>query len=208
MKIPTQRGFTLVETMVALGIFVIVTAIVFVGNSRFNNTIFLTNLAYDLALTVSRAQSYGINVRPFDSATKPFEVGYGVHFKRGPATTDPKESDNFSFVLFADTANPNKNKHYDNPSEFLERYLIRRGNYISRLYWLDSDGNEKPDLPNLLDYADITFLRPNPDANFYCGSFGCTGASAVGIEVSSSDGIIKKKIIIGATGQISVESVQ
>ena len=102
MKIPTQRGFTLVETMVALGIFVIVTAIVFVGNSRFNNTIFLTNLAYDLALTVSRAQSYGINVRPFDGATKPFEVGYGVHFKRGPATIDPKESDNFSFVLFAD----------------------------------------------------------------------------------------------------------
>ena len=157
MKIPTQRGFTLVETMVALGIFVIVTAIVFVGNSRFNNTIFLTNLAYDLALTVSRAQSYGINVRPFDSATKPFEVGYGVHFKKNSiATNDPKESDNFSFILF----------------------------------------------------ADITFLRPDPDANFYCGSFGCTGASAVGIEVSSSDGIIKKKIIIGATGQISVESVQ
>ena len=207
MKIPTQRGFTLVETMVALGIFVIVTAIVFVGNSRFNNTIFLTNLAYDLALTVSRAQSYGINVRPFDGATKPFEVGYGVHFKRGPATIDPKESDNFSFVLFADTANPNKNKHYDNPSEFLERYLIRRGNYISRLYWLDSDGNEKPDLPNLLDYADITFLRPNPDANFYCGSFGCTGASAVGIEVTSPAGI-KKNVTIEATGQISVQSVQ
>jgi len=206
MKIPTQRGFTLVETMVALGIFVIVTAIVFVGNSRFNNTIFLTNLAYDLALTVSRAQSYGINVRPFDSATKPFEVGYGVHFKKNSiATNDPKESDNFSFILFADI---NQDKDYDNLGEFLERYLIRRGNYISRLYWLDSGGNEKPDLPNLLDYADITFLRPDPDANFYCGSFGCTGASAVGIEVSSSDGIIKKKIIIGATGQISVESVQ
>jgi|SRR3989344_295249 len=195
MKIPTQRGFTLVETMVALGIFVIVTAIVFVGNSRFNNTIFLTNLAYDVALTVSRAQSYGINVRPFDSATNPFEVGYGVHFKRGSATTDPKESDNFSFVLFADTANPNKNKHYDNSSEFLERYLIRRGNYISKL-WVNTDNNETQEL-------DITFLRPDPDAYFTCSI--CTNATTrVGIEVISPASL-KKNIIIEATGQISVQ---
>src|SRR3989338_2946192 len=203
MKIPTQRGFTLVETMVALGIFVIVTAIVFVGNSRFNNTIFLTNLAYDLALTVSRAQSYVINVRPFDGATKPFEVGYGVHFKRGPATIDPKESDNFSFVLFADIpVGKNFNHSYEKnatQTEFLERYLIRRGNYISNL----SCG-----VGALADSAsiDVTFLRPDPDANFYCNG-SLSNASLVGIEVTSPAGI-KKNVTIEATGQISVQSVQ
>ena len=193
MKIPTQRGFTLVETMVALGIFVIVTAIVFVGNSRFNNTIFLTNLAYDLALTVSRAQSYGINVRPFDGITNPFEVGYGVHFKRGSATTDPKESDNFSFVLFADA---NLNKNYNNPDEFLERYLVRRGNSISNLYCGETA---------LVDGAsiDVTFLRPDPDANFYCNGIP-SNASSVKIEVISPAGI-KKNVTIEATGQISVQ---
>jgi len=198
MKIPTQRGFTLVETMVALGIFVIVTAIVFVGNGHFNNTIFLTNLAYDLALTVSRAQSYGINVRPFDGATKPFEVGYGVHFKKNSiATTNPKESDNFSFVLFADIpAGNNFNHSYENPAEFLERYLIRRGNSISNLY---CGGTELADNASI----DVTFLRPDPDANFYCNG-GLSNASSVRIEVTSPAGI-KKNVTIEATGQISVQ---
>jgi hypothetical protein len=177
--------------MVALGIFVIVTTIVFVGNGRFNNTLLLTNLAYDLALTVSRAQSYGINVRPFDDATKPFEVGYGVHFKLG-TTVDPKESDKVSFVLFADI---NNSKNYTT-DEFLERYLIRHGNKISKL-WFTSDGNS-------INELNITFLRPNPDAIFNC--VGCSGASKVGIEVSSADGVTTKVITIESTGQISVQS--
>jgi len=180
MKIPTQRGFTLVETMVALGIFVIVTAIVFVGNSRFNNTIFLTNLAYDLALTVSRAQSYGINVRPFDGATKPFEVGYGVYFEK---------NSHDSFILFTDV---NQNNLYSN-NELLERYIIRRGNYISNLFCGGSP----------FDSINITFIRPNPDAIFYCNGIS-SNASSVRIEVTSPAGI-KKNVTIEATGQISVQ---
>lgn len=178
-KFRASGGFTLIETMVVLGIFMVVTTIVFVGNDRFNNTILLTNLAYDVALTVSRAQSYGINVKQLDSGS--FETGYGVHFTR---------SDNFSFVLFADK---NFNKNYDS-GELLERYVIRRGNKISKL-WADSSSNQTNEL-------NVVFIRPYPDAYFNCSN--CLNATRVGIEVTSPAGL-KKNITIESTGQISVQ---
>ena len=201
-KLRTEKGFTLVETLATLGIFMFITLIVFVGNNRFNNTILLTNLAYDVALTVARAQSYGVSVKQFGSGAESFNVGYGVHFRLCSTTADINESDNVSFVLFADV---NRNQYYEKPDEFLERYLIRRGNGINNLYWLDSFGNA-----NLLGAggADISFERPDPDANFVF--FDCDGnivshnARAVRVEVISPAGIIKN-INIEITGQISVQ---
>ena len=201
-KLRTEKGFTLVETLATLGIFMFITLIVFVGNNRFNNTILLTNLAYDVALTVARAQSYGVSVKQFGSGGESFNVGYGVHFRLCGTTADINESDNVSFVLFADV---NRNQYYEKPDEFLERYLIRRGNGINNLYWLDSFGNA-----NLLGAGgvDISFERPDPDANFVF--FDCDGnivshnARAVRVEVISPAGIIKN-INIEITGQISVQ---
>ena len=201
-KLRTEKGFTLIETLATLGIFMFITLIVFVGNNRFNNTILLTNLAYDVALTVARAQSYGVSVKQFGSGGESFNVGYGVHFRLCGTTADINESDNVSFVLFADV---NRNQYYEKPDEFLERYLIRRGNGINNLYWLDSFGNA-----NLLGAggADISFERPDPDANFVF--FDCDGnivshnARAVRVEVISPAGIIKN-INIEITGQISVQ---
>ena len=200
-KLQANRGFTLVETLVVLGIFVIVTAIVLVGNNSFNNTILLTNFAYDVALTVARAQSYGVSVKQFGSGAESFNVGYGVHCRLCGATADINESDDVSFVLFADA---NRNQYYEKPGEFLERYITRRGNKISHLYWLDSFG-----VPSALSGGvDISFERPDPDAGFVF--FDCDSrvishnARAVRVEVVSPAGITKN-INIETTGQISVQ---
>ncbi|TSC66810.1 MAG: hypothetical protein CEO19_483 [Parcubacteria group bacterium Gr01-1014_73] len=151
-KLQASRGFTLVETLAALGIFVFITLIVFVGNNRFNNTI--------------------------------------------------TEADDVSFVLFADA---NRNQYYEKPGEFLERYLIRRGNGVSNLYWLDSFGSASP---LGAGGVDISFERPDPDASFVF--FDCDGnivshnAQAVRLEVISPAGLTKN-IKIETTGQISVQ---
>lgn len=190
----------MVETLAALGIFILITTIVFVGNNHFNNTILLTNLAYDVALTVSRAQSYGVSVKQFGTGDESFNVGYGVHFRLCGATVDTNESDDTSFVLFADA---NRNQYYEKPGEFLERYLIRRGNKINSLSWVDSSGN----VAALTGGADISFERPDPDASFVF--FDCSGnivsydARAVRVEVISPAGLTKN-INIETTGQISV----
>ncbi|HEY4496123.1 MAG TPA: hypothetical protein VJC04_02080 [Candidatus Paceibacterota bacterium] len=201
-KLQKKEGFTLVETLSAISIFVVITLIVFVGNNHFNNTILLTNLTYDIALTVARAQSYGVSVKQYGAGSESFNVGYGVHFRLCGTTAETNESDDVSFVLFADA---NRNQYYEKPSEFLERYIIRRGNKINNLYWLDSSGNAS----SLgAGGVDISFERPYPEAHFVF--FDCSGniishnAQSVRVQVISLAGITKN-INIGITGQISVQ---
>src|SRR3989338_7579467 len=62
-----NRGFTLVELLVTLSLFVVLTTIVLFSQSKFNGSILLTNLAYDVAITVRQAQTYGVNVRETSS---------------------------------------------------------------------------------------------------------------------------------------------
>lgn len=200
-KLQANRGFTLVEILAVLAIFVIVTLIVLVGSSHFNNTILLTNLAYDVALTVTRAQSYGTDVRQFGTGTDSFSTNYGVHFRLCGTTADPKESDDVSFVLYAFN---HSNLYYTNPDGFLERYLIRRGNKINKLYGIDSSN-----VATEVYGVDIAFVRPDLDANF--AFFDCSGtpvffsdARAVRVEVVSPAGLTKN-IIIEAAGQASVQ---
>src|SRR3989338_6906440 len=58
-----NRGFTLVELLVTLSLFVVLTTIVLFSQQKFNGSILLTNLAYDVALTIRQAQTFGVNVR-------------------------------------------------------------------------------------------------------------------------------------------------
>ena len=81
-----NSGFTLVELLITISIFVILTGVVLFSQSKFNGSILLTNLAYDTAVTLRQAQTYGINIKEFNtgSGTGQF-VPYGVHF----ATSSP-----------------------------------------------------------------------------------------------------------------------
>src|SRR3989344_5480115 len=86
-----ERGFTLVELMVVTGIFVVITSLILANNTRFGGAVLLENLAYDIALSVRRAQVYGIAVRRFGEDD--FSAGYGVNFTIGTPAV---------YILFAD----------------------------------------------------------------------------------------------------------
>lgn len=99
------RGFTLVELIICVAIFVFLTGLVVTKYSTFNSSILLTNLAYDVALTVRTAQSYGLNVRsiPGTSGT-PYSNTYDSPF----GVNMPVRTGNLTFGtsidLFADTS--------------------------------------------------------------------------------------------------------
>ena len=57
------RGFTLIELMVTLAIFTIMTSVIMANYPGFNNKIALEVLAQDIALSIRQAQVYGISVR-------------------------------------------------------------------------------------------------------------------------------------------------
>ena len=169
-----RRGFTLVELLVTISIFVILTGVVLFNQNKFNSTILLTNLAYDTALTIRQAQTYGINIKEFNTGAGTDAskfIPYGVHFETG--------ANNKSFILFADLS-------YDATSETtggtyvvpdvtnpvdvstcqlgkgcVTRYSIKRGNYISGLC-VNSDSTTDGDCTKAS--LDIVFQRPNPDA--------------------------------------------
>jgi len=191
-KKKNQKGFTLIELLVTISIFVILTGVVIFNESKFNSTVLLTNLAYDTALTIRQAQTYGINIKEFGDNKF---IPYGVHFATG--------ANNKSFILFADVEyiNDSSVAHpYDTNATLSEcetkygcvsRYTIQRGNYISDL---KVDGAS-------VDTLDIVFKRPNPDALIYSGG---TAHNSAQIYLKSSDGTGSTTISVWANGLIQI----
>ena len=179
----SQNGFTLVELLVSVAIFTMITTTAVFNNAQFNGNVLLTNLAYEVALSVRQAQFYGITVK--QSSTNTFDAGYGINFN----TATPS-----SYILFEDKSTPNK--VYDS-GEALETFVFRKGNYISKICLSQTTTCSSA------TSVDISFIRPNPDA--YIRSAGVFYAKA-DICVSSPLGN-KRKVVIESTGQISVAAV-
>ncbi len=194
------RGFTLIELLVSLSIMIIITGIARFGKSRYERSILLTNLAYDVALSIREAQVYGINVRSA-GGNAPFDAGYGIHF----STASPGDT----FSLFADT----NNDHFYSVLEKVRDYKIKNNNKISRLCTVSINQSACVDIPS--GSLDITFRRPDPNACFNgTGSavanaiptsdcINATGKSQAQITVSADDGSTRI-IYVFSTGQISL----
>ncbi|MFA7252446.1 MAG: prepilin-type N-terminal cleavage/methylation domain-containing protein [Candidatus Paceibacterota bacterium] len=209
-----KKGFTLVELLVTITIFVMLTAVVLWNQEKFNSTILLTNLAYDTALTIRQAQTYGINIKKFNTGTEKEFVPYGVHFDM---------EDTKSFILFADedwdgedsdglfwidslTPLPTSCNESDG---CVSRYTIKRGNRISAL--CAEDVLEERDVCGQdkdLQELDIVFTRPNPDAMIKGIKINSTTVtvidSTVTIILAGVDGGSFRKIKVGQNGLISI----
>src|SRR3989344_9636523 len=93
------KGFSLIEIVVVMAIFMTISSVVVVSQRRFGGNLLITNLAYDVALTMRQAQVYGISVRKVKAVSDPegiaqFERSYGIHI--GTAGY---------YILFADADN-------------------------------------------------------------------------------------------------------
>lgn len=184
-----NKGFTLVELMVSVAIFAFMTAFLVAKYGTFNQGILLTNLAYDVALTIRNAQSYGLNVKSKPSASQnystEFDKPYGVHFETG--------ANNKVMIFFADT---NADGKYDGTSELITSYNIKRGSSVSLL--CAGSGSCTPGTS-----LDITFKRPDPNAIIKKNGETGNTYSYSEITLVSTDGGVKK-VAVRSTGQITV----
>ena len=173
-----NKGFTLVELLITISIFVILTGVVLFSQSKFNSSILLTNLAYDTAVTLRQAQTYGINIKEFNTGSGAGKFSpYGVHFDKSALN---------SFILFADLddinsdGRPEGNGVYDGATSTCQaksvdpsvkdgcvnRYNIKQGNYIVDLCKGDVALGIKTCSSNeSINKLDIVFKRPDPDAH-------------------------------------------
>lgn len=200
-----SRGFTLIELLVSIAIIMIILSIVVFNHQKFNDSLRLTNLAYQVALSVRQAQSYGINVRGFGTgASQIFDVGYGVHFNLSTPA---------SYITFVDK---NNNKTYDagdgtpiqagGTDERISNVTLENGFTIYDLCAIPiGGGSASCAAAGSFQTMDISFYRYTPDASFkFTG--GTPSAQGVSIQILSPQGL-QKQIEVGLTGQISITNV-
>lgn len=211
MKIKYNKGMTLVELLVVLAIFLMVAGITIFDYGRFRSTVSLQNLADDVSLSVRRTQNYAIGVRSGQSSI--FSNGYGIHFSTAtPASNDARAGSNKTFIIFNDL--PSANHVYNYPvssNTTCNASTLASGDECIDMLSITSNDIVSAICPNgsscTTGYADITFLRPNPDAYICTGAIGggCSGPiSSVDIVVKNNQSLATKTITISSIGQISV----
>lgn len=186
-------GFTLVEMLVSISIFAIITAVVLIRNNEFNSGILFSNLVYEIALSVREMQTYGITVRASDGGK--FDNGYGVYFSTA-------SDDKASFVQFADTPDVSgaRNQLYENPTEKLFKLNLKPGNSIEEIKVCNNIN-----VCSVVEDVAITYMRPEPDATIKSGLNTYTRA-VITIRAPGTDPVVKKCIVVTAVGQISVQN--
>jgi prepilin-type N-terminal cleavage/methylation domain-containing protein len=196
-----SSGFTLIELLVTLSIFAITTGIVMTSQGKFDNSVLLTNTAYDIALTLRQAQTYGVNVKESETVSGNFKYSYGLYFD--------KNANNKRFIMFFDNDNDYKISDTgitcpQGDLECVASYKIKRGHYIENICaWKEGEIECETQ-----DSLNITFKRPNPEANILAGtdtySAGNLKKSAE-ITISSADGSATRTIVVTKVGQIYVK---
>jgi len=190
-----RRGFTIAEIVVVVGIFAFISLLVLVNFSSFDSSILLNNLAYDMALSIRKAQTFGLNVREAQVGVG-FTSGFGIHFNQNFAGT--------SYVFFADS---NNNDIYDSGgSELLESFTIGGGNIVDKFCGLSSGGSETCSDTGEIDDLSIVFTRPDPEASVR-SEIPSSSWGGAKIYLVSKKG--KTRVItVRSTGQISIQGLQ
>jgi prepilin-type N-terminal cleavage/methylation domain-containing protein len=192
MKTNIQKGFTLIELIAVLGIFAILTSVVVFNYSRFRSETILTNMAYEVALSLREAQIYGVSARNAKGiATPDFKLPYGILFK----------DDSNQYFLFADTNGQTGDGEFTGTDcinsggdTCITPYTMQQNIKIDRIC-TDSEID--------IDSASVLFRRPNPEPIISAGS--AITPSFVQIKLVSQSNSIRY-VLVYNNGQVAVLS--
>lgn len=205
-----NAGFTMIELIVAMSIFLVLSSVLLVDYNGMNSRITLDTLAHQIAQWVRQTQVSAMSVKHTQANGSTFP-GYGLHFDR--ATPN-------QFVFFADL---NGDKRYtplgvgkkcgDTGEECEQAVMLLRGNAIEKL--CSELGAASPFTPSAdctgplqsnANNFDILFTRPDPDAQiggeYSVGNYGTS--SRAEIYLVSSKGY-RRSVEVWVTGQVSVQ---
>ena len=118
-----QRGFSLIELMVAVGILVLINTMIFANYPEFSQKVALRRTSEEIALIVRQAQAYSLGIKRSASGGDNY-FGFGVHFDKSPTNSK-------SLILFTDSGST-PNKAYDD-GELFQEFKINTGVYVSDL---------------------------------------------------------------------------
>lgn len=73
-----SAGFTLIELMLVITVMTMMTAMLLVSDRRFDSSILLRSLAYEVGFSMRTAQLYGVSVREVSVGSGNFNAAYGI----------------------------------------------------------------------------------------------------------------------------------
>lgn len=193
---PTQKGFTLVEMITVLGIFAVMTSIVVFNYNKFRSDTILTNMAYEVALSIREAQIYGVSVRGGGTSAS-FGEAYGIYLPFNKS----------QYVLFIDD---NDDEQYEGSGDGCETlasdtcvtpYSLQRNVKISNIKNII---NCSSSTPTEGEGVSIVFKRPNPEPVIK-GKGLNSEMSQVEITLQSAEGT-ERYVEVYGNGQIAVLS--
>gem|GEM_PF-607869 len=219
-----SRGFSLLEMLVVIAILGVMTSIIIGNRQRFNESVTVTNLAYDVALSIRESQVYGIAVQGFDiGGAISFDYGYGVYFQE-PDADDPI----LTYTLFLDRGPYDDgsgnivhgvgapDQMFDPADDIvISNYTLNEG-YSLEVCVHDATVADPSSydfctgaIPAEIEAAAVTFVRPDPDAKFlyYEEGLGWIGAASfdkLRVRVFAPDPSNFRDIIVYSNGQVAV----
>jgi prepilin-type N-terminal cleavage/methylation domain-containing protein len=214
-----MKAFTLVELMVSTAIILVISGVLFSNQQEFGRTMLLKNTAYDIALSLRNAQTYGIGSRGVSAVTK--NAGYGIEF------SSTKQD---SFVFFADTSptiaakaissgipatpvsKPGDGVYTVGSDTLVQTYQINNSMKITNFcgiatpkYYCATGGNQ-----GSMGRLDVVFTRPNPFASTTL--FNSSGTKINDINISGACLTItapvqnKSHILVRQNGSVTATS--
>ena len=217
LKKNNEQGFTLIEFIVVLVIFSIMSGTSLFNYNQYRNNIEITNIAQDVALTIRQAQVYGISAADeFEGGTGENTFGFFGSDNDPSSITEDRSIRGFAIdiksqeiILFEDL---NRSFSYEPQNDRVidvRRILARNTNMSACLFASDDPvdpGNCSEEVTintNGDTIVSIAFERPYPDAFIH---FENTQYSHVLIELKDNAGNNLRYIEVNPIGNISVKS--
>jgi type II secretory pathway pseudopilin PulG len=205
-KSQLNYGFTVVELVVVLGIFVVISGIILFNYQSFRTNTTVNTVSQEIALTVRKAQSYALGLQASGVLANLPIKGYGVRFE----SIRPDQITFFTEISPIDNQFTSVYNSCGLPvstEECIEYYKIETGDKIEELI---VDG-EVLKLTDPLSSVDVIFKKPSGDVIFCVHKFGssCNSSSSTPVSVFDvvlvSKGGVRKYVHIYGNGQISTD---
>jgi prepilin-type N-terminal cleavage/methylation domain-containing protein len=220
-KINKESGFTLVELLVTLSVFTVMSALTLANYPKFNNQTAITGLAQQIAISIREAQVYGVAVKNASSTASIVAPNvypaYGIFFATSTVGTTYGNSTSYSIFFDRVTSNgvapyfrPLGDNFFSDSGELVETVKIQNGSTIISICGVPTSGGACAPAYS----AFVVFRRPNPDAIIKTittsGTWPYTTPTLVDnqrldVVIRSRDRELTKTIQVYSSGQITVK---
>lgn len=208
MSSSTQKGFSIIELIVAMTVFVTISSVLLINYNSINHRLTLDTLVHQVAQWTRETQVSAMSVRSHSGG---FFQGYGLHFDQA-STTD--------FVFFADLPSGISKQYDPIPGgqacgdagvECTKVVTMNKGVKIDRICGfvpspaVPTYQGACPSNFDQLDSLDVVFTRPNPDAEITGKIMGVPlSYGNVVVTIRSVTGY-ERSVNIWTTGQVTVQ---